>query len=238
MPWVRSPPPACSVDDAVPDVRHRGGLHDSRHLERRSLAAEPVEESDAVAEEEWSDVDLDLVHEPFPQVLLGDVCSAGDLDVPVARSRTRLRERCLDPLRDEGVRRSFLLLHGLAGVVGEDEHGYAEGRVVSPPSVSVRVVLPWAYPTAEHPPAHDDRAGRGERFLDDVVVGVRLATGPAVALTPRGEAVDPLVEPLAALAERLLDRLVRPGDEAVERHRDVQRQLAHGSSLSGVRPRW
>src|SRR3954466_12121897 len=60
MPWVRSPPPACprpirSVDDAVPDVRHGGGLDDARHLERRPFAAEPLEQSHAVSEEKRSD---------------------------------------------------------------------------------------------------------------------------------------------------------------------------------------
>src|SRR6266566_2512413 len=174
MPWVRSPPPACpapacpapacpapvcSVDDAVPDVRHGGGLDDPHHFERRPLAAERLEQSHAVSEEKWSDVDLSG---PLPWV-----------------------------------------------------------------------VLPGGRSAAEHPPAHDDRAGRAERLLDDVVVGIRLATGLAVAPTPRREAVGSLVEPLAALAERLLDRLVRPGDEAVERHRDVQRQLAHRSSQFG-----
>jgi hypothetical protein len=42
------------------------------------------------------------------------------------------------------------------------------------------------------------------------------------------------VEPFAALAERLLDRAVRAGDEPVERHRDVERQLCHPLDL---RPR-
>ena len=41
----------------------------------------------------------------------------------------------------------------------------------------------------------------------------------------------PLVQPLAAAAERILEVRVRPGDVAVERHRDVGNHLAHGVLL-------
>jgi hypothetical protein len=39
------------------------------------------------------------------------------------------------------------------------------------------------------------------------------------------------VQPHAALAERLLERLVRPGDEAVEGYGDVAEQPRHRSAI-------
>src|SRR5207247_7695057 len=47
----------------------------------------------------------------------------------------------------------------------------------------------------------------------------------------RLERDQPVVQLLASDPERMLWLLVRAGDEAVDRHRDVQLQLAHRSSL-------
>src|SRR5437763_354662 len=48
-----------------------------------------------------------------------------------------------------------------------------------------------------------------------------------VELAPGRERVGPLVQAFAALAQRLSEGLVRPGDETVERHRDLERQSCH-----------
>ena len=58
-----------------------------------------------------------------------------------------------------------------------------------------------------------------------------LAARTSVGLAPGLRGERPLVQLLAARSERLLERLVRPGDEAVERHRDVQDQLSHRASF-------
>src|SRR5262249_52643574 len=52
----------------------------------------------------------------------------------------------------------------------------------------------------------------------------------AVRLAPGGQRNHPVVEPLAALAERVLLALVRAGEEPVQRDRDVTSELAHRSS--------
>src|SRR5205823_4874329 len=64
---------------------------------------------------------------------------------------------------------------------------------------------------------------------------VDLAPLLAVHLAPGGQRHDPVVEPLAAHAERVLVALVRAGDESIRRDRDVTPELAHRSSseLSG-----
>jgi hypothetical protein len=59
------------------------------------------------------------------------------------------------------------------------------------------------------------------RFFDDPCALVDLAALLVMRLTPSGERNDPVVESLAALAERVLLALVRAGDESVRRDRDV-----------------
>jgi len=73
-----------------------------------------------------------------------------------------------------------------------------------------------------------------EVLPDDLVVGIPRAAGLAVELAPARESVHPLVEGVAAVAQRLFDGPVRAGDEAVERHRDVERQSCHRNSLALV----
>ncbi len=97
----------------------------------------------------------------------------------------------------------------------------AEGRLVAPPAVRIRIVRPRPLAAAEHPAAHDDRACAGDVRLDELRVGVLLPALQAVRLAPRLQPVDPLVQLLPALTERVLERRRRAGDVAVERNRDV-----------------
>src|SRR3954452_13779340 len=107
----------------------------------------------------------------------------------------------------------------------EDEDRMVERRIVSPPALPRLVPRPRT--AAEHVPAHDGRAGAAEDVLRERRARIELAAFLAVALAERLERDQPAVELLTADAERMLRRLVGPGDEAVDRHRDVQLQLAH-----------
>src|SRR4029453_13794721 len=105
----------------------------------------------------------------------------------------------------------------------------------------------WKGGLSPHQPFHDSSHGPGpppNMFRPMMVApgaaedvrGERRARVPpapflAVALAERFERDQPVVELLTADPERMLWRLVRAGDEAVDRHRDVQLQLAHRSSL-------
>jgi hypothetical protein len=117
--------------------------------------------------------------------------------------------------------------------VRQDEHGHAERRVVSPPAVCDRIVLPTAFAAAEHASAHQRRPGGVERFPDDVVVGIPRAAGFAVQLAPARQFEHPLVESVASFAERPFDSPVRAGDESVERHREIERQSSSSAVVSG-----
>src|SRR3954464_5978958 len=96
-----------------------------------------------------------------------------------------------------------------------------EGRLLAPPAAGVRVVVPRPLAPAEHPPTHDRRAGAPERLVDRLRGEGLLPARKPVRVTPASQRNGPVVEALAALAERLVERLVRAGDVAVERHRDV-----------------
>src|SRR5262245_43373706 len=102
------------------------------------------------------------------------------------------------------------------------------GRIVSPPTLPR--LVPGSRATAEHVPTHDGRAGAGENVLGERSARVDLAAFLAVALAEGLERDQPAVELLTADPERMLQRLVRAGHEAVDGHRDIQLQLAHRSS--------
>src|SRR5881394_3842882 len=120
-------------------------------------------------------------------------------------------------------------------MASEDEDGMVVGRIVSPPALPR--LVPRSRAAAEHVPAHDGRAGPAEDVLGERRARVDLAAFLAVALAECLERDQPTVELLTAGTERTLLRLARAGDEAVDRHRDVQLQLAHRSSLCRHAPR-
>src|SRR5215216_853218 len=104
-----------------------------------------------------------------------------------------------------------------------------EGRRLAPPAAGIRVVFPRPRAVAEHPPTHDHGALRLDQLRDQARVLVVHPALEPVRLAPAPEAEDPLVELLAAYAERVLEVRVRPGDVAVERHADLEGHLRHRS---------
>ena len=88
---------------------------------------------------------------------------------------------------------------------------------------------------AEHVPAHHRGADVLARFFEYPRALGHLAPLLAVGFAPGGQRNDPIVEPLAALAERVLLALVRAGDEAVQRDRDLTPEPAHRASFVGRR---
>src|SRR5262245_25536395 len=179
-------------------------------------------------------VDFHLVHEARDQVLLRRAGAAGHQHVFRARGLLRLLERRTRPLGHEVKRGSALHDERLAHVMGEDEYGMMVGRIASPPALPGVGSFPGTGMAAEHVAAHDGRSQAGHGFLDYAVAVVVLASGEAVHRLPRRERKHPLVQPLAAHAERFLHALIGPGDVAVERHRDLKAQLAHGVTPSSL----
>ena len=123
----------------------------------------------------------------------------------------------------------------LALVVGEDEDRDAERWLVAPPAVPQRLG-PGPAHGAEHVAPHDHGAGAAESLFHDRRRGVDLAALPAVRLAPGGELDDPLVQRLAAFAERVLLALVGAGEVAVGGDRDLAFDLAHQPNGSAGAP--
>jgi len=96
--------------------------------------------------------------------------------------------------------------------------------------------LPPAAGDVEHPPADDSRADRAHDLLEHAAVDVERGEPPAFAVVAPRPAHHPVVQDFAALAQAAPGRVVRPGDEAVQRHGDVGHQLAHDSSCCLVSP--
>src|SRR6266550_176934 len=105
-------------------------------------------------------------------------------------------------------------------------------RSKTPPRSSSQLcALRQAEPKVGDAAALDHRAGPLDRFADQVVVGPAGASLFAVRLPPARLVEDPFMKAPAALAEWQLDAVVRSGDEAIQRHRDVgeDQTLSHGS---------
>src|SRR6266496_2115132 len=104
----------------------------------------------------------------------------------------------------------------------------------APPARPLLVAPGAAADRAKHVPAHHPSADVLARFLEYPCALVDFAAPVAVGLAPGGQRNHPVVEPLAALAERVLLALVRAGDETVQRDRDMTPKLAHrASSVAG-----
>jgi hypothetical protein len=210
--------------DAVPQVRDAGRF-DHPDLLQLEVGADALEQARAPTEQERHDVQLRLVDVPGRQVLVDDVGAAPDQDVLLAGGGAGLLERRLDPVGDEGER-GVGERQGLALVVGQDEHGHVERRVLSPPS-RPRVLAPRARPAAELPTAYDLGADVRLGLLDHGVAGVHLAALQPVRGAPGAQRDNPVVQALARFAERVLLALIRPRDIAVRRDRDVAPEPAH-----------
>src|SRR3979411_2307273 len=78
---------------------------------------------------------------------------------------------------------------------------------------------------SEHVATHHAGADVLERLLHDPRALVHLAALLTVQFAPGGQRNDPVMQPLPALAERVLLALVRAGDEPVQRDREVPRDL-------------
>src|SRR5829696_5640611 len=213
------------VHDAVLEVRDPRRL-DCAELLELQIRSYSVEEARASAQEDRRDVQLQLVDQTGRQVLVDDVGAAADEDVLLAGGLPRLLQGRLDSIGDKGegrVRED----QRLALVVRENEDRLAEGRVLTPPAPPWIVAPCAAGGRTELAPPHD--LGADIRILlgDHGTADVLLAALHADALAPRLQPGHPVVKPFAALTERVLLALVRAGNVAVQRSRDVHSYLAH-----------
>jgi len=198
------------------EVRHVWCGDRAHQLEPAQIVADAIEEPLTPAEECRRKVDLHLVHEPRPEILLGDVRSPGERYVFSTGGSSRLLERCLDAIGDEGEGRSAIERERLAWVMREHEHRVVEWRVGSPPTVPRLVGVPRSGVAAEHVAAHHGGPDVGERFFHNRGAFVHFAAFEADHRAPDREWKCPLVQAHAAGSERIVHALVRTGDETIE----------------------
>ncbi len=167
----------------------------SDEVEFDVITTEMVEQPSTVPEEDLHQVDLHLVQLPGPEQRLGRPRPM-DHDRPVPGGGANLTGAVLDIGDETRVTGWYVpVVH----LVGEDEHRHAV----------VMVALP-APREFEGPSAGDHRAGR-QRFTVDL--SARTVGLPVV---------QPVEEPSTVTSELLTWPIVRPGDIAVERHRNVE----------------
>ena len=107
-------------------------------------------------------------------------------------------------------------------------HNTATVAMPNTPSGAARL-----HAVVEHPAAHDHGAATAHVLLEQLGLLVVLAAVQAVLAPPGRGRNDPLVDTFAAVAEPVPGTVIGPGDEAVERHRDLCEDGAH-HALAGV----
>ncbi len=100
-------------------------------------------------------------------------------------------------------------------MVGEDEDGSMEGRVGAPPSLPLRVLVPTGI--AELARAHDLGADAGVMQPYERVVEAAAAARLADHLVPPPGGQQPLMQPVAGVAERRFAGQPFAGSKTVER---------------------
>ena len=163
---------------------------------------------------------MQVVDQSGAQVLAHGRGAAAEADVLRAGSGARLLERRLDAVGHEVERGAALHLDGLVRVVGEHEHRVVVRRFGPPPAAPLlaRHRSPGPADGPEHVAPHHGGADALEATGREAVVDALGAAGLADDLVPRAGLEHPLVQALAADAERFLQALVGTGDVAVERH--------------------
>src|SRR5664279_5887315 len=164
-----------------------------------------VEDPLAGPEQDWCDVERELVDDPGDERLPNGRGAARDVYAVVAGRLTRLCVGGVEAVGDEVEGRPALHLDRLASVMGEHEHRCVVRRLGPPPAAPV--LLPLAADRPEPVAAHDIGAARAHEPAGRGLVGL---VGALVAEVPA-------VELESALPERVLATLVWPGDETVER---------------------
>src|SRR5437899_7302402 len=99
----------------------------------------------------------------------------------------------------------------------QNENRRVVGRLISPPAFP-GLVWPWAPHRAEHVATENPRTNADKSLLCHVVVDARLPTLEAVHLSPCACVEEPLHELGPPHAEWILQVLIRPGAEAVDRN--------------------
>src|SRR3954454_20702174 len=194
-------------------------MQDLDRLKRERLDA--VENPLAGAEKDRRDVERELVNDPGNESLAHSGGATRNVYAALSGRLTRLCVSGVEAAGHEVEDRPAFHLDRLVSVMGEHKHRRVVRRLGTPPAAPG--LLPLAADRPEHVPPHDVRAARthqpaGRRRVG--VVGALVAEMPAMDLAP-------------TLAEWILEALVGPSDETVERDRHVAGGVRHRRPFGG-----
>src|SRR5690606_964453 len=189
-----------------------------------------LEEAPASVEQHRRQRHLQFLNYTQVQVLLDDVCSTRDTNVPAACCAPRQLERALGSLRDEVERSPTGTRPWFTCVMGEHVDRCVERRLF------------WPGPLAllEHPHAHDVGADPLAGAADEIVDRARLSSRPEVEVVsevllvedPRHQGT-PLGPPVLELGRvPVLEAHPLWRHVTIEAECDVDEDLAHTAPLS------
>src|SRR2546428_701137 len=210
-----SPATTTSAADAVAKVGDATlAFANSDPLQLALFDAEVLEQPPPVAEQDRDQVDLKFVEEPCGEGALHHDARPVDEHVLVAGS--------VLGISDCGIKVAHIV-HGRpfgrprgCRVAAEDVDGYAVVVVASP-----------ALGGVEGPTSGDHGTG-GHELVDDLAVDASLSPNGFLRVVPNA-LEDPLVQPLAAVAETIVRAFVGSRDESVEGHCHGQHSQGHRS---------
>src|SRR5687767_4907133 len=101
----------------------------------------------------------------------------------------------------------------------EHEYRMVKGRVFAPPTFPWFLRMPGARMPSKHVATHNCSAHVGECGLQNLVAGIYLATFKAVHFAEERKRKRPFVQAIAADTQGVVNALLRPGNEAIERQR-------------------
>src|SRR6185437_2991722 len=174
--------------------------------------------------------EMELVNHAGTQILTDRIDATGDLHVATLGSELRLLQRRLDSVGHEDEGGATFHLDGIARMVRQYEGRRVVGRIVAPPALPA-LIRPRTANRPEHVAAKDEgtEAIHGAvcvRLIDAVRAAAATGHFPKEA-----RAEQPLVQLVPALAERILQGLLRPCAETIERDRKASNAYPrHGTS--------
>src|SRR5215472_11096836 len=203
--------------------------HDVGGVRGRDVLGAPVAELRQIeagqkrfarAEQRRRNRQVHLVDQARAQILPDGVDAAAEPDVATAGSLAGARKRGMDAIGDEMEGGSSIHGDRCTRMMGQHEGRHVIRRVVAPPSLPA-VVRPRPTDRPEHVAPHDPGADVLEAARRELVVDAGRAAVLAEHLPERAGAEHPFMQRHAADAEGILQVLVRPGPEAVDRDREA-----------------
>lgn len=176
--------------------------------------------------------EMKLVDQPCSEIFANGGNAPTDADVSAARSCLRTLQCRANTISYKMKGCSTIHRNGRASMMCQHEHGHVIGRVRTPPSLPL-IVSPRPTRRPKHVAAHDPsaeilHAARREIIVHTSAGSARVCSDVAVRPLKRRRADEPLMQSLAAYAERRLQRLIEPRTVTIDRNRKrIHTKLRH-----------